>query len=179
MKIPIGKVLGGGIGSSIGSLVNALSELDIDEFREEAGRFIGREGDCSEDFVPENYDEDSDYDPEYEVVDSPKSGGILHRSGVSSTLRDNGVRSLSEYADMAQIMGVPKSMTDKAKKGLLNSALRGMEDRNNDWLAKQIREEERILRRGDLMDLGASHAKSCDAGKLKSQHHIKHLSGKI
>ena len=44
------------------------------------------------------------------------------------------------------------------------------DDRKNDWLARQMREEERILRRGDLMDLGASHASSCDAETLKRYH---------
>ncbi len=44
------------------------------------------------------------------------------------------------------------------------------DDRQHDWLARQMREEERILRRGDLMDLGASHAASCDAEMLKRYH---------
>ena len=44
------------------------------------------------------------------------------------------------------------------------------DDRKNDWLARQMREEERILRRGDLMDLGASHAAGCDAELLKKYH---------
>ena len=44
------------------------------------------------------------------------------------------------------------------------------DDRKNDWLARQMREEERILRRGDLMDLGASHAAVCDAEMLKKYH---------
>ena len=45
-----------------------------------------------------------------------------------------------------------------------------MEDRRNDWLAKQLREEEKILRKGDFLDLGASHSKSCDANQLKLFH---------
>lgn len=44
------------------------------------------------------------------------------------------------------------------------------DDRKNDWLARQMREEEKILRRGDLLDLGASHAASCDADMLKKYH---------
>lgn len=44
------------------------------------------------------------------------------------------------------------------------------DDRQHDWLARQMREEERILRRGDLMDLGASHAANCDAETLKRYH---------
>ena len=45
-----------------------------------------------------------------------------------------------------------------------------MEDRKNDWLARQMREEERILRRGDLMDLGAGHSRQCAADLLKMYH---------
>lgn len=41
------------------------------------------------------------------------------------------------------------------------------DDRQNDWLAKQLREEARILRRGDMMDLGASHDKNCAASELR------------
>lgn len=44
------------------------------------------------------------------------------------------------------------------------------DDRKNDWLARQMREEAKILRRGDLMDLGASHAANCDAETLRKYH---------
>ena len=44
------------------------------------------------------------------------------------------------------------------------------EDREHDWLAKQMREEERILRRGDMLDLGASHSRACDSEMLKLYH---------
>ena len=44
------------------------------------------------------------------------------------------------------------------------------DDREHDWLARQMREEAKILRRGDMMDLGASHASSCDADMLKKYH---------
>ncbi len=44
------------------------------------------------------------------------------------------------------------------------------DDRQHDWLARQIKEEEKILRRGDRLDLGASHAASCDADMLKKYH---------
>ncbi|MBR4392720.1 MAG: hypothetical protein IKT07_01695, partial [Oscillospiraceae bacterium] len=44
------------------------------------------------------------------------------------------------------------------------------DDREHDWLARQMREEAKILRRGDMMDLGASHASACDADMLKKYH---------
>ncbi len=49
-----------------------------------------------------------------------------------------------------------------------------MEDRSNDWLARQRREEARIARRGSLTDLGASHSANCDAGALKREHLLVH-----
>ena len=45
-----------------------------------------------------------------------------------------------------------------------------MEDRNNDWLAKQIRDEQRVLMRGDMTDLGAVHDRACAADQLKMYH---------
>lgn len=47
------------------------------------------------------------------------------------------------------------------------------EDRKNDWLAKQLREEARIARR-NRMDLGAVHEADCDADSLKKEHRKNH-----
>ena len=44
------------------------------------------------------------------------------------------------------------------------------DDREHDWLARQMREEAKILRRGDMLDLGAAHEASCDADVLKKYH---------
>ena len=49
-----------------------------------------------------------------------------------------------------------------------------MEDRANDWLARQLREEQRVLRRGETLDLGASHHVDCDARALKAMHLFEH-----
>ena len=49
-----------------------------------------------------------------------------------------------------------------------------LEDRRNDWLAKQLREEAAIKRRGSIYDLGASHDVSCDADNLKRYHTKRH-----
>ena len=53
-----------------------------------------------------------------------------------------------------------------------NNELRSIlqEDRKHDWLARQMREEQRILERGDLADLGAAHHKVCAADMLKLYH---------
>ena len=62
------------------------------------------------------------------------------------------------------------SLGKSAEKGSSLAETFMKDDRKNDWLARQMREEEKILRRGDLMDLGASHAASCDAEMLKKYH---------
>ena len=49
-----------------------------------------------------------------------------------------------------------------------------LEDRNNDWLAKQMKEERKILSRSDMLDLGAAHEKSCQADALKKFHLAEH-----
>ena len=49
-----------------------------------------------------------------------------------------------------------------------------LEDRSNDWLAKQLREERKILLRGDLADLGARHFAECDARAIKEEHLLEH-----
>lgn len=46
---------------------------------------------------------------------------------------------------------------------------REMEDRSNDWLAKQLRYEKSALRNNGL-DLGYSHDVDCDADDLKRAH---------
>lgn len=49
-----------------------------------------------------------------------------------------------------------------------------LEDRNNDWLAKQIKEERKILSRSDMLDLGAAHEKACQADQLRRLHVLEH-----
>ena len=50
------------------------------------------------------------------------------------------------------------------------------EDRRNDWLAKQLREEAAIKRRGSIYDLGASHDSLCEADYIKKEHAKRHNS---
>ena len=51
-----------------------------------------------------------------------------------------------------------------------------LEDRKNDWLAKQLREEALIYRRGNGIDLGASHNVNCEADEIKRGHARRHNS---
>ena len=54
-----------------------------------------------------------------------------------------------------------------------------LEDRKNDWLAKQMREEAEIYRRGSLYDLGAAHEADCDAKRIKLFHARTHNSNGV
>jgi len=61
------------------------------------------------------------------------------------------------------------------KSGLLKfSSPMLMEDREHDWLAKQLKEEAQVMRRGDFLDIGASHGASCDARYIKLMHALQH-----
>lgn len=51
-----------------------------------------------------------------------------------------------------------------------------LEDRKNDWLAKQLREEAAIYRRGSVYDLGAVHNVDCEADSIKRAHARRHNS---
>lgn len=58
---------------------------------------------------------------------------------------------------------------DSPEHGLrASSVLR--EDRTNDWLARQIREETRILMRSEMYELKEAHAAFCEARELKESH---------
>ena len=52
------------------------------------------------------------------------------------------------------------------------SVSRLMDDRENDWLANQLREEHRAFRRTSAMfDLKIEHVSHCDATVLRTTHH--------
>ena len=49
-----------------------------------------------------------------------------------------------------------------------------LEDRKNDWLAKQLKEEAAILKSGSIYDLGAAHEVVCEADRIKKDHIKRH-----
>lgn len=54
------------------------------------------------------------------------------------------------------------------------------DDRNNDWLAKQLREEHRAFREvSDMFGLKIEHASHCDAKLLRNYHHLNCDAGGI
>ena len=71
----------------------------------------------------------------------------------------------------AQHMSIAQLRAGESRDGM--SAL--IEDRQHDWLARQLREERSLWKRGEgLLDLGAAHDASCDARKLKRMHMLQH-----
>lgn len=66
-----------------------------------------------------------------------------------------------------------KDMYSASRKGRKKSSNIAsiMEDRNHDWLAKQLAEERiAYFRTSAMFDLKMSHAANCDAAKLRDQH---------
>ena len=86
------------------------------------------------------------------------SGGSQFRSGQS-------------FSDMSRAYSLGQTKASRlAETGVL------LEDRKNDWLARQLREEAAIYRRGSMLDLGASHQALCEAGYIKKEHTRHHNS---
>ena len=90
-------------------------------------------------------------------------------------------RPVSRAGSQARPYAKPSGAPEKVKVGgrssgsrLLNQDSVFLEDRNNDWLARQLREEARIMRSADMLDLGAGHRDNCDADRLKRIHLFEH-----
>lgn len=113
-----------------------------------------------------NSDENND---EYEYVGvsrvNPKTAG-----SASATPRKDTSRDLSRY------MAPKKSGSMK----LEDISAYTMEDRDNDWLAKQLREERKALKSTSaMMDLKMSHMEHCEADEIKQSHARAHKAGRI
>ncbi len=128
----------------------------------------------------------------YANINSPAaSGGASYSQGSSgqssAQWKTRGTTTASNAAGRARYDGAVSSYSNSNVSGLDKSlqrergskSLRDLsdffgEDRKNDWMARQLREERRILLTGSALDLGASHAASCDADDLKASHHREH-----
>ena len=66
------------------------------------------------------------------------------------------------------------SVFGSRRAGTLDESSVLLEDRRNDWLARQLREEAAIKRRGSVYDLGANHDADCDAERLRLFHIRRH-----
>ena len=77
----------------------------------------------------------------------------------------------SNYNTSAQHVSIAQLRAGENRDGM--SAL--IEDRQHDWLARQLRAERRAWKSGEgLLDLGASHDASCDARAVKRLHLLQH-----
>ncbi|MBQ7605486.1 MAG: hypothetical protein IJU59_03265 [Firmicutes bacterium] len=82
--------------------------------------------------------------------------------------------SMADYPEAKVELEKPLESTRKAKKELvIGDCIR--DDREHDWLARQIREEAAIYRKGSMLDLGASHERGCEAAFIKEAHRLRHL----
>ena len=95
------------------------------------------------------------------LSDGPSSAAPLtERSGSSSSpaVKKLGkVKSSAREASAVPVSGGPSN---------LRSMSSMIEDRQNDWLARQLREEEWITKHSKL-DLGAAHERECAAEEVK------------
>lgn len=77
----------------------------------------------------------------------------------------------------------PKTTSEKARYGAIHQTTLNtdlFENRKGDWLAEQIREEKRLLRKtSDMFALKQEHLENCDADDLKQSHARAHRSNRI
>ena len=107
----------------------------------------------------------------FKAISSAKKGS---RSSSSRTQQSyTAPNSSAVYRAQAPSNAVRETATSIRENGLL------LEDRKNDWLAKQMREEAEIYRRGSLYDLGAAHEADCDAKRIKLFHIRTHNTNGI
>ena len=129
----------------------------------------------------------------YANINSPAtSGGASYSQGSSSgqssaQWKTKGTTTVANAASRTKYDGAVSSYSNSNVSGLDkglqrergSKSLRDLsdffgEDRKNDWMARQLKEERRILMTGSALDLGASHAADCDADDLKASHRRVH-----
>jgi hypothetical protein len=88
--------------------------------------------------------------------------------------RANFVHNVDDYSS-TNVSGLDKGLErDRGGRSLRDLASFFGEDRRNDWMARQMREEARIKRMSGTLDLGAAHDADCDAADLKAEHRRVH-----
>ena len=115
--------------------------------------------------APQSYDaQQARMDQVRRLDNKSRSAGQVYGTGAFAKTADPGKISASK---------IEKSFGSRVTGTLGENAVL-LEDRRNDWLAKQLREEAAIKRRGSVYDLGASHDVACDADDLKKSHVRRH-----
>ena len=117
--------------------------------------------------APQSYDAQQERMDQVRRLDNKsRSAGQVYGTGAFARTANPGKISASK---------IEKSFGSRVTGTLGENAVL-LEDRRNDWLAKQLREEAAILKRGSLYDLGAAHDADCDADRIKRQHLRVHNS---
>ena len=88
------------------------------------------------------------------------------RKGSGSAAKASGKRGYTNYKPHKDITTVGRQMGDKGSSVL-------SDDRNNDWLARQLADEHKAFRAtSEMFDLKIEHASHCDA-RLLAQFHAR------
>ncbi|MBQ6129242.1 MAG: hypothetical protein IJI51_06255 [Lachnospiraceae bacterium] len=96
----------------------------------------------------------------YKIIKS--SSGTRTGSGASAA--KSKARTFTNYRPHKDIVSVSRDMGDKR-----GSILR--DDKNNDWLARQLRDEHKAFKAtSEMFDLKIEHASHCDARLLEQFH---------
>ena len=85
----------------------------------------------------------------------------------SATARSNYGRSAYEFDSSLRAAASSAGHSNFGKAGGLRATTTLHDDRENDWMAKQLRYERRVR---SSTDLGAAHEDNCDALSLKLEH---------
>jgi len=97
--------------------------------------------------------------------------------------RSGSYASASSYVPTSKVKDSTRTAAKRVSSGSPSSIRNTdvlFEDRQNDWLAKQLREEARLAKRtSDMFDLKYEHAASCDARDLKDSHERAHRLGHL
>ena len=93
----------------------------------------------------------------FAIVKKTKVKKVINNyTGPISNKKSNSVTNKSSYSGKLQV-----------------SADLFFEDRENDWLAKQMKEERKIKNK-TMTDLGAIHDRNCEAREIKTAHEKAH-----
>lgn len=103
-----------------------------------------------------------------------KLGEAIQEANEKSDAEDASSAGSYQYYEPAHYSEAPIDAPPAKKKPLSATVLR--DDRRNDWMAKQMREEARIR---NSTDLGAMHDASCEAREIKERHAALHRAGRV
>ena len=111
-----------------------------------------------------------------EALRGLRDGFVMFGEAVQEATEENDAPAAS-YQYYEPLRRSEKSLDAPAaakKRPLTSTTLR--DDRKNDWMAKQLREEARIK---SSTDLGALHDVNCEAREIKERHAALHSAGRV